>query len=94
MPPMSNITHISVGKPATGSPNIRVLTKVTIPKINASMQNSIPIKEDACKGAVEKGKVTVIPNAIECSKYIYDEVSRAAIRKEFDIDNKFVFHIS
>lgn len=42
------------------------------------------------KGAVEKGKVTVIPNAIDCSKYLFNESSRNEIRNELGINDKFV----
>jgi glycosyltransferase involved in cell wall biosynthesis len=42
------------------------------------------------KRAVKKGKVTVFNNAIELSKFRFNQQVRDDIRKELDIENKFV----
>ena len=42
------------------------------------------------KRIVNKQKLYVVNNAIDCSKYIYSEKSRDAIRREFDLADDFV----
>ena len=42
------------------------------------------------KGAVDSGRVTVIPNAIDCSKYLFNDAVREEVREELDINGKFV----
>ena len=39
---------------------------------------------------VEQGKVEVIPNAIDASKYVFDEEKRRKMREDLEIQDKFV----
>ena len=39
---------------------------------------------------VEKGKIQIIPNAIEIDHYLYQETIREKIRKEYDLQDAFV----
>lgn len=40
--------------------------------------------------AVEQGKTTFIPNAIDCKAFSYDESKRLALRKELGLEGKYV----
>lgn len=40
--------------------------------------------------AVEAGKTTFIPNAIDCDAFSYDESKRLALRKELGLEGKYV----
>lgn len=42
------------------------------------------------KGCVEKGKARVILNAIDCQQFIYNETIRQEVRKELNLEDKFV----
>lgn len=42
------------------------------------------------KGYVEKGKARVILNAIDCQQFIYNETIRQEVRKELNLEDKFV----
>lgn len=42
------------------------------------------------KRMMHGGEVSVIPNAIDCSKYLFSEICRTDIRKELGIENSFV----
>lgn len=42
------------------------------------------------KKMMSSGKVSVIPNAIDCSKYLFSDAYRTDIRKELGIENNFV----
>lgn len=42
------------------------------------------------KRSYEQGMVTVIPNAIAATKFVYDEMMREQIREELHLENQFV----
>ena len=61
IPELKSIIHASDGQPATGSPYINVLTKITITNITDIIKNIKPIKVDIIKGIVEKDTIPSIP---------------------------------
>ncbi len=42
------------------------------------------------KRAMDKGRVTVLPNAIECERFRYDPAVRSRVRETMGIDDRFV----
>ena len=59
-PPMSSMTQIMLGHPATGSPNIIALTTTNTIPANARRQNSSPMIDEKTSGTMEKPTIPSI----------------------------------
>ena len=84
------ILHSHVTKSAdTKLKKVRNDLLIPIAKKNAT--NFFACSNDAGKYIFKNNKFTIIKNAIEYKKFLYNEVIRDTIRKEMNLEGKFVY---
>jgi len=67
-----------------------LMHKLFIPIVNAISTNNLACSEDAGKWLFGEQRFEVVKNAIDISKFSYNEMTRNVTRKTLSIDDKFV----